>query len=50
MIKKLNSTLSKVNDIVGIDMDIPKPSKVLISLGTLGAISTVATTHEIKKY
>lgn len=77
MIKKLNSMLSKVNDIAGIDMDIPKPtksglkisrvlsatlaiggitigaissSKVLISLGTLGAISAVATTHEIKKY
>ena len=77
MIEKLNSTLGKVNDAVGIKMDIPKPtksglklswtlsatlglgcltlgvissSKILLALGTLGIVSTVATTYEIKKY
>lgn len=77
MIEKLNSTLDKVNTLVGVEMDIPKPtksglklskafsvalgiggialgtiytSKLLITLGTLGAISTIATTHELKKF
>jgi hypothetical protein len=77
MIEKLNSTLGKVNDVVGIKMDIPKPtksglklsralsatlglgcltlgvissSKILLALGTLGTVSTVVTTYEIKKY
>ncbi|WP_315079227.1 hypothetical protein [uncultured Clostridium sp.] len=76
MIKKLNSILSKVNDAVGIEIDIPKPtksglklsrvlsttlgvggltiggissSKVLLALGTLGTISAIVTTYEIKK-
>lgn len=77
MIEKLNSTLGRVNDVVGIKMDIPKPtksglklsralsatlglgcitlgvissSKILLALGTLGTVSTVVTTYEIKKY
>lgn len=75
MIKKLNSTLKKVNHAIGIDIEIPKPtksalklsrgfcsvlgascipvgiiisSKALLVLGTLGTISAIATTHEIK--
>lgn len=77
MIEKLNSTFSKVNNAVGIEMDIPKPtksglklsrvlsaaigvgcltlgrissSKVLLTLGTLGTISAIMTSHEMKKY
>ena len=76
MIEKLNSTLDKVNTSVGVEMDIPKPtksglklsrafcvtlgvggialgtiytSKLLITLGALGAISTISTTYELKK-
>lgn len=77
MIEKLNSTLDKVNTLLGVKMDIPKPtksglklsrvfsatlgiggialgtinsSKLLITLGTLGAVSTIVTTHELKKF
>ena len=77
MIKKLDSKIKKLNHVVGININIPKPTKSglkvsrgfssiigtsclivgifcsstsLLALGTLGTISAIATTHEIKKF
>ena len=76
MIKQLDTALSKVNKMVGVNVKTPKvtksklkysryfttavgvggltlgiigPSKSLLVLGTIGILSTIATTNEIRK-